>query len=302
MPLIKLTHPDRFYWKDAGVTKQGLADYYSEVWPRIGPFIVHRPLALVRCPDGVDGQCFFQKHAWRGQSIEILLVRDPKDDDEQPIIAIDGLPGLIGLVQSGALEIHPWGSRLDDLEKPDMIIMDLDPGEDVEWAEVIAAAGEVREHLLNAGLQSFVKTSGGKGLHVVAPLIPQAEWDLVRTFAKGIADAMTADSPDRFVATVTKSRRKGKILVDYLRNGRGSTAVAPYSTRARPGAAVSMPLTWDELSPAIGPAYFTVTNALPRLAALDVDPWENFWKVALPLPAGKPQNQPARPDRSTSAD
>lgn len=286
-PAIKLTHPDRLYWKDAGVTKQGLADYYSEVWPRIGPFIVNRPLALMRCPDGVGSQCFFQKHAWRGQSKDILTAHDPEDDDGQPIIAIDGLPGLIGLVQGGVLEIHPWGSRLDSLEKPDMIIMDLDPGDDVEWTEIIAAAGEVRERLRSAGLESFVKTSGGKGLHVVAPLKPAAEWDEVKAFTKALADAMSADSPARFVATVTKSKRKGKILVDYLRNGRGATAVAAYSTRARPGAAVSMPLDWSELGPAIGPAYFTVNNALPRLAALDADPWEDFWTAAVPLEVGK---------------
>ena len=290
---IKLTHPDRLYWKDAGVTKQGLADYYSEVWARMGPFIVNRPLALLRCPDGVGSQCFFQKHAWGGQSKDILTANDPKYEDEQPIIAIDSLPGLIGLVQGGVLEIHPWGSRLDDLEKPDMIIMDLDPGDGVEWTQIIEAAGEVRERLRNAGLEGFVKTSGGKGLHVVAPLKPSAEWDEVKAFTKALADAMSADNPERFVATVTKSKRKGKILVDYLRNGRGSTAVAPYSTRARPGAAVSMPLDWAELSPAIGPAYFTVNNAPPRLAALDVDPWQDFWKAAVPLSAGKKSKRAA---------
>jgi bifunctional non-homologous end joining protein LigD len=141
----------------------------------------------------------------------------------------------------------------------------------------------VRERFTQARLASFVKTSGGKGLHVVAPLQPKAEWDAVKSFAKAIADAMTADSPERFLATITKSKRKGKILVDYLRNGRGATAVAPYSTRARPGAAVSMPLDWSELSPAIGPAYFTVMNALPRLSALEADPWQDFWRAAAPL-------------------
>lgn len=283
-PTVRLTHPDRLYWKEAGVTKQGLADYYSEVWPRMGAFIVNRPLALVRCPDGVGGQCFFQKHAWRGQSPEILTVYDPKDEADEPIIAIDGLPGLLGLVQGGVLEIHPWGSQLDDLEKPDFINMDLDPGPDVGWTTVIEAAEEVRDRLKAAGLESFVKSSGGKGLHVVAPLKPRAGWDEVKAFAKSIADDMAADSPERFVATITKSKRKGKTLVDYLRNGRGSTAVAPYSTRARPGAAVSMPLAWTELSPAIGPDYFTVENAVSRLASLDRDPWDDFWRAARPLP------------------
>jgi bifunctional non-homologous end joining protein LigD len=280
---VRLTHPDRVYWKDVGVTKQGLADYYSEVWHHIGPFVVNRPLALVRCPDGVGSQCFFQKHAWKGMNKEILQAYDPEDRDEQPIIAIDGLPGLLGLVQGGTLEIHPWGSRVNDLERPDMIIMDLDPGEGVEWIQVIEAAQEVRDRLKTAGHESFVKTSGGKGLHVVVPLEPRADWDTVKPFTKSIADAMAADAPDRYVATVSKAKRKGKILVDYLRNGRGATAVAPYSTRARAGATVSMPLDWSELEPAVRADYFTVMNALPRLAALQADPWEDFWKAAAPL-------------------
>jgi bifunctional non-homologous end joining protein LigD len=233
----------------------------------------------------VSGTCFFQKHAWRGQSAEILKVFDPKDDDE-PIIAIDGLPGLLGLVQGGALEIHPWGARTGDLDRPDYITMDLDPGEGVSWAAIIEAALEVRERLREADLESFVKTSGGKGLHVVAPLKPKAQWPEAKAFAKGIAAAMASDSPDRYVATVTKSKRKGKTLIDYLRNGRGSTAVAPYSTRARPGAAVSMPVDWTELDDRIGPAYFTVENAQTRCATTS-DPWQDFWRAARPLGSAK---------------
>lgn len=281
---VKLTHPDRVYWQDAGVTKEGLADYYTQVWRRMAPFVVARPLALVRCPDGTAGQCFFQKHAWKGHSKEILTVHDPKDKSDEPIIAIDSLDGLIGLVQGGVLEIHTWQSSLNDLERPDQIVMDLDPGEGVAWTDVIAAAREVRERLKAAGLESFVKTSGGKGLHVVSPLKPSAGWDEVKGFAKGVAEAMATDDPDRYVATVTKSKRRGKILVDYLRNGRGATAVAPYSTRARAGAPVSMPLAWDELDPNIGPAYFTVNNAVARVVNLESDPWEGFRKAEAPLP------------------
>ena len=197
---VKLTHPDRVYWPDAGVTKEGLAQYYAEVWRHMAPFIVGRPLALVRCPQGISGQCFFQKHAWQGLSRSIQLARDPKDPEEA-LLAINDLDGLIGLVQAAVLEIHPWGASLPNLEQPDMIIMDLDPGEAVSWPEVIAAALEVRERLAALGLASFVKTSGGKGLHVVAPLQPKAAWPAVKAFAKSIADAMAADSPQRFVAT-----------------------------------------------------------------------------------------------------
>ncbi|WP_454817718.1 DNA ligase D [Labrys neptuniae] len=282
---VKLTHPDRLYWPQEGVTKEGLADYYTEVWRAMAPFVVGRPLALLRCPDGIEGPRFFQKHAWKGVNEHILQVSDPKDRDGEPLIAIEDLDGLIGLVQAAVLEIHPWGSTLADWERPDMITMDLDPGDDVAWGEVIAAAEQVKERLEQAGLTAFVKTSGGKGLHVVAPLKPKANWPKVKAFTKAMADAMAADSPDRFVSTIAKVKRHGKILIDYLRNQRGSTAVAPYSTRARPGAAVSMPLAWEELAPAIGPAYFTVTNTPTRLSALAADPWAHFREAAVPLEA-----------------
>ncbi|EJM99393.1 DNA ligase D [Phyllobacterium sp. YR531] len=284
---VKLTHPDRIYWPEEGVTKQGLADYYTEVWDYIEPFITKRPLALLRGPEGINGQAFFQKHAWKGLNPSISLVKDPKDKDGEPLISIKDLDGLIGLVQSAVLEIHPWGSTVTDWERPDMIIMDLDPGDGVDWETVIEGAHETRDRLQRAGLAAFVKTSGGKGLHVVSPIKPKAAWPDVKAFTKAIADSMAADSPDKYVSTITKSKRKGKILIDYLRNQRGMTAVAPYSTRARPGAAVSMPLDWDELTPGIGPAYFTVLNAPTRMAYIKRDPWEDFRKEAAPIVQAK---------------
>ncbi|MBB4568819.1 DNA ligase D [Rhizobium leucaenae] len=280
---VVLTHADRIYWPDEGVTKEGLADYYTDVWKYMAPFVVQRPLALLRCPDGVNGQSFFQKHAWKGLNKNIVLIHDPKEKDEGPLVSIDDLDGLLGLVQAGSLELHPWGITIADWEHPDMIIMDLDPGPGVPWERVIEAAEETRDRMKEAGLAAFIKTSGGKGLHVVSPLKPKADWPAVKAFTKSVADQMAADSPERYVSTITKSKRQGKILVDYLRNQRGSTAVAPYSTRARPGAAVSMPLAWEELSPAIGPAYFTVNNTPNRLAALRSDPWEDFRAAAAPL-------------------
>jgi bifunctional non-homologous end joining protein LigD len=212
----------------------------------------------------------------------IVQVRDPKDPGE-PLISINDLDGLLGLVQAAVLEIHPWGSTVSDWERPDTIIMDLDPGEGVPWSAIIEAAKETRDRLKDGGLASFVKTSGGKGLHVVAPVKPKADWPAVKAFTKAIADTMASDSPERFVSTITKSKRRGKILVDYLRNQRGTTAVAAYSTRARPGAAVSMPLGWEELGPAIGPAYFTVSNTPTRLASLTSDPWAGFRAAAAPV-------------------
>ncbi|ODN68513.1 DNA ligase D [Methylobrevis pamukkalensis] len=282
---VRLTHPDRLYWPDDGVTKEGLADYYAEIWRHIAPHVVHRPLALLRCPNGITGEAFFQKHAWKGLNPAIALVKDPADPDGAPLISINDLDGLMALVQSAVLEIHPWGASLEDWERPATIVMDLDPGEGVAWTKVIEAAQEVRQRLEAAGLSAFVKTSGGKGLHVVSPLKPKADWAALKAFTKAMADAMAADSPDRFVSTIAKSKRGGKILVDYLRNQRGSTAVAAFSTRARPGAAVSAPLTWDELGPGIGPAYFTVATMPTRLAALSRDPWDGFRAAGVPLEA-----------------
>ncbi len=284
---VALTHPDRVYWPDMGVTKEGLADYYADIWPHIAPFVVGRPLALLRCPNGIDGPAFFQKHAWKGLNRNIVLVSDPKEPGGEPLISIRDLDGLMGLVQAAALEIHPWGSTLSDWERPDTITIDLDPGDDVQWTATIAAAREVRERLKEAGLTAFVKTSGGKGLHVVAPVKPKAEWPAAKAFTKAIAEAMAADSPALYVATIAKAKRHGKILIDYLRNQRGMTAVAAYSPRARPGAPVSMPLGWDELGPEIGPAYFTIGSAPASLASLADDPWKGFRAAAAPIEGRK---------------
>jgi bifunctional non-homologous end joining protein LigD len=281
---IKLTHPERVYWPEEGVTKADLADYYSEVWAWISPHVIGRPLALLRCPDGIGGQQFFQKHDWKGMNAAILRVQDPADKKDAPSIAIGDFDGLTALAQSAALEIHPWGSTLSDWERPDRIVIDLDPGEGVTWTDLTSAAQEVRQRLTDAGLAAFVKTSGGKGLHVVAPLKPKAEWPAVKTFCRDLAHSMASDDPTRFVATITKSKRKGKILVDYLRNQRGATAVAAYSTRARPGAQVSAPVTWEELAGGIAPSDFTIRTMPDRLAKLRKDPWADFADASRPLP------------------
>lgn len=282
---VTLTHPDRIYWPDAGVTKAGLADYYADVWRHVAPHVVGRPLALLRCPSGIDGQTFFQKNVWKGMNSNIRLLRDPKDRAGPQLIGIDDLDGLMGLVQSAALELHPWGSTNANWELPDRIVMDLDPGEGVGWDQIIAAATEVRERLESAGLAAFVKTSGGKGLHVVAPLQPRADWPAVKSFTKAMAAAMEADNPKRYTASVSKAKRRGKILIDYLRNQRGATAVAAFSTRARPGAPVSIPVSWDEVGQLSGAAVFTVASLPTRLAALTHDPWAEFFIAAVPLPA-----------------
>jgi bifunctional non-homologous end joining protein LigD len=182
-------------------------------------------------------------------------------------------------VQSGVVEIHPWGSRADDLERPDRLIFDLDPGDDVGWPSVIEAASELRDRLKDVGLISFVKTSGGKGLHIVVPIEPTVSWDEAKAFTQKIAEGMSKDRPDRFIANMSKRLRGGRIFVDYLRNGRGATAVAAYSTRARPHAPVSTPISWDDLSESIRPDQFNVGNLRERLDFLKRDPWRELGKV-----------------------
>ena len=278
---VRLTHPERILWEGQGVTKQGLAEFYIEIADWILPHLVRRPLSLVRCPTGAMHECFYAKHAWAGLSKAI----HPVDVGEgKPMLAIYDLEGLIGLVQAGVLEIHPWGSTVDDLDRPDRLIFDLDPGEGVPWEAVLAAAAETRQRLKDLGLESFLKTSGGKGLHVMVPIMPEFDWDRVKAFTKTITDTMAADAPDRYVATMSKQLRRGKIYVDYLRNGRGATAVAPYSTRARPGAPVSTPLDWEELTKAITADHFNIDNLRQRLAFLKRDPWHGYFEIKQRLP------------------
>jgi bifunctional non-homologous end joining protein LigD len=278
---VKFSHPDRIYWTDVEITKQQLADYYTSVWDLMAPHLVNRPLALVRCPDGVGGQCFFQKHAAAGLTSD--HIKRHKDAHGEELIYIDDLDGLLTLVQAGVLEIHVWGSTIEDVEHPNRIVFDLDPGDDVPWAAVNKAAREVRERLAQLKLKSWVKTTGGKGLHVMMPLTG-ATWDEAKDFAHAMVLAMAADAPDKYVSKMTKSIRGGKIFLDYLRNGRGATAIVAYSTRARAGATVSTPVEWDELGPKLAPNKFTVLNIGRRLSGLKKDPWADIGKVKQSLP------------------
>jgi bifunctional non-homologous end joining protein LigD len=278
---VTLTRPDRVYWEDAGVTKKMLAEYCEQVWDWMQPHVTRRVLALVRCPDGVKGQCFFQKHASAG--IEEKWLRLVPEPDGDKSIAIDDLPGLISLAQAGALEIHVRGSTIDHLEEADRLVFDLDPGPGVAWPTVIAAAREVRQRLNDLKLESFVKTTGGKGLHVVLP-IRFAPWDEAKDFCRRIAEGMARDDPKSFTATIKKSARNNRIFVDYLRNSREATAIAPYSTRARPGATVATPLTWQELGSQKAANAFTLQNLGKRLARLRDDPWKEMGRIKQRLP------------------
>ncbi len=281
---IKLTHPERILWPESGITKQGLADYYADIADWILPHIAGRVLSLLRCPSGTGEKCFFAKHPWSGLS---RVVQRVDVGEAEPMLALDSLEGLMSLVQAGVVEIHPWGSRADRLDRPDRLIFDLDPGEDVPWSAVITAAGAVRSRLESHGLKSFVKTSGGKGLHVVVPVEPSAGWAEAKSFTAAIAEAMAAEQPNRYVATVAKRARRGRVYIDYLRNDPGSTAVAAYSPRSSPQASVSIPLEWDELSEGLRSDHFTVGNVRNRLAFLKRDPWQGFFTVRQRIPVGR---------------
>lgn len=226
---VQLTHPERVYWPDDGVSKQDLVDYYALAWPRMAPFVANRPLALLRCPDGIGGPRFFQKHAWKGINPHIIEIADPDDEESAKFLKIEDFDGLAALVQSATLEIHPWGTTTDHWEKPDMIIMDLDPGEDVSWAKVIKAALEIRERFTALGLTSFVKTSGGKGLHVVASLKPKAEWPQINDVAEAMAHAMSADSPEEYLSVASKAKQSGPAISSSI-----TCATAAATPRSRP--------------------------------------------------------------------
>ncbi len=277
---VALSHPDRPYWKDANVTKRDLAEFYRQIWKWMRPHIVGRPIALLRCPEGAAGQCFFQKHAAAGIATGHLHLTREKGDI---VISIDDLDGMLSLVQAGVLEIHTRGSTVDDRERADRLVFDLDPGPGTGWKDAVAAARDVRERLDALKLKSFLKTSGGKGLHVVLPIAPTS-WDDAKTFAHALAVAMATDAPDRYAATATKSKRNKRIFIDYLRNSREATTVAPYSTRARPGAPVSVPIDWSELGALKSADQYTVLNLATRLTKLGSDPWAAIGRCRQRLP------------------
>jgi bifunctional non-homologous end joining protein LigD len=270
---VRLTHPDRVLYPEQGITKLSLARYYGAVRDWILPEVRNRPLSLVRCPEGEGGTCFYQKHVGAGVPDSIGRAEIAEKSGERAYLVIEDLAGLIGTVQIGVLELHPWGSTTAKLETPDRITFDLDPDIGLPWERVTEAAVEMREALLGLGLRSFVKTTGGKGLHVVVPISRKLDWDQVREFSRWVAERFVASGPDRFTSNMAKRARAGRIFIDYLRNSRGATAVAAYSPRARQTAPVATPLSWEEVENGVKPDRFTVATVPERLAGLESDPW-----------------------------
>ncbi|HEX7076385.1 MAG TPA: non-homologous end-joining DNA ligase [Hyphomicrobiaceae bacterium] len=281
---VRLTSPEKVLYPEQGVSKRELADYYCTIADDILPHVARRPISLVRCPDGRQRQCFFQRHAGSGVPPEVSEVDIPGFEDSGAYLYIKDVRGLIALVQMGVLEIHPWGSRIDRPDRPDRIVFDLDPGEGLGFRDVVAGAHDLRAVLRDRSLESFAKTTGGKGAHVVVPIARRYEWPEVKAFAKAVAEGMAADAPDRFLTKIPKAQRKGRIFIDYLRNDPTSTAIAPYSTRARAGAPVALPLEWDELRADLDPAQFNIHTVPERIARRNSDPWAEIGRLHQSLP------------------
>lgn len=281
---VAITNPDRVVYPDPRLTKLDLARYYERVGEWMLPHIANRPLTLVACPSGISGPCMYIKH---GKAPALPALRRIDITEKTKIdeyLVLDSVEGLVSLMQMNWLEAHTWNSTTDHLEQPDRLVFDLDPGPDLEWPAVVRAARSTRDVLASFGLDAWVKTSGGRGLHVVVPLAPEASWDACLTFSERVADALVETDADTFTTQFARAGREAQIFVDVLRNRRGSTAVSAFSPRARPGAPVSVPLGWDELSGRRAPGHYSVQSVPRRLTSLRNDPWANYWHCVQRLP------------------
>jgi bifunctional non-homologous end joining protein LigD len=281
----RLTHPERVLFTDPTITKQQLADFYRGIADFILPGLINRPLMLLRCPQGAGGKCFFQKHVTRALPPQLREVNDPAA--KQRWLYVENLDGLVALVQVNALEYHVWGCTVNDLDRADRLVIDLDPGAGVPWRRVTEAAVDLRERLAKLALECFVRTSGGKGLHVVIPVRPAVAWDSASSFARALVETMAREHPDRYLAVAAKAQRRGRIFLDYLRNARGATAVCSYSLRNRAGAPLAAPLTWDELPRVRAADQFRYANIGRRLQRLSADPWADIDRLRQTLPPVK---------------
>ncbi|MFW6027814.1 MAG: DNA ligase D, partial [bacterium] len=281
---VRLTNPDRVLYPEQGATKRQLAEYYSDHARLVLRYLGGRPLSLVRCPEGRGGECFFQKHhtASTPEQIKTVMVAE-REGEKAPYLLIDSAAGLVAAAQIGALELHIWGARAERIEQPDRLVFDLDPDESLSFAHVREAAAELRDVLEAANFASFPLLTGGKGIHVVVPLEPRRGWADVKAFSRGLAGKLAEASPRRYVARMSKARRKGKIFIDWMRNERGSTAIAPWSTRARHGAPLAMPVSWEELARTESAAAWTLSDTAALRARLETDPWEGYHRLRQPI-------------------
>jgi bifunctional non-homologous end joining protein LigD len=290
---VSISHPDRVIYPDLGLTKLDIARYYDAVADRILPHVAGRPLTLLRCAGAIDaraekGGCMMMRHgkAWGPSAIRRVRINELHKTGEY--LVADTRAALVGLAQMGVVEIHTWNARAEAPYDHDRVVVDLDPGPEVPWKDVVAAAGLVRQLLADVRLKSWLKTTGGKGLHIVAPIAP-TNVDACLAFARRFAAAVVRDAPDRFTTANAKAGRERQILIDVMRNNRTNTSVAAYSLRARPDAPVSVPIAWDELSPRLRPAAFTLRSVRDR-PGREGAPWADYWTTRQRLPALRPQS------------
>lgn len=280
---MKLTNPNKPLYPENNITKQQVFDYYQHVADWILPYIKFRPLTLVRCPKGYNQGCFYQKHINVHMLPGIKTAFITEKNTEQNYIYIDSVEGLLSLIQLDVLEIHTWGSSIPHVENPDQIIFDLDPAPGIKWNVIVKAVLEIKAELAKIKLKSFVKATGGKGLHVVVPIKPEYSWDMVKIFTQTFIQHLLSKNPDQYTSSISKIKRINKIFIDYLRNQHGATAIAPYSTRAKAGAPLAVPLSWDEITKIRKLPKFTIKNILKRLTTLNKDPWQDFFKISQKL-------------------
>jgi len=275
----EISSPEKILYKKEKITKQQVSDFYMSIAKDMLPYLEDRPLSLVRCPNGSEGTCFFQKH-FTGSVPESFHTFPVKEDKGQGIyLSIDSAAGLQELVQLNAFEIHAWNCHKDNYLRPDQIVMDFDPGPGVPWSEVVDAAFELKEMLEDLDLKSFVKLTGGKGIHVHIPVAPLYDWDQIKSFSQSLALELVSRNPSKYTSNMSKNLRKKKIFVDYLRNGYGATAIVPYSLRARPTSAIALPLEWKELRRVKSPGEFTMDKALKKIKTRKNDPWAGMLKL-----------------------
>ncbi|MEL7609782.1 MAG: DNA ligase D [Bacillota bacterium] len=272
---IRITSPNKLIFDDPPVTKEDIIRYYAEVSGRMLPYVSHRILSIVRCPKGISEACFYKKHPGTDSKDVVTMPITNSDGETEDYFYIENASGLVYEAQMGTLEFHTWGSRVDALEKPDIMVFDLDPDEGMDIDTVRRGVRDVRALLAELSLTSYLKTSGGKGYHVVVPFKPAASWEMFHDFARRIAEVMEQKWPDRYTSNVRKLKRANRIFIDWIRNGRGATSVAPYSIRARKGAKVSMPIAWEELD-SVAPDAITMAEALERIGK--GDPWKDFFR------------------------
>jgi len=281
---VKISHPDRVIDKSTGLTKLDVVEYYASIAEWMLPHLHDRAVSLVRAPDDISGELFFQKHSAR-LAIPHITQHPDADPEHPPLLTVESAQALVGTAQMGTIELHTWNSLVSNIEKPDRMVFDLDPGEGVGWDRMLEAAKLTRDLLQELGLTSFCKTSGGKGVHVVVPLAKQAGWDEMKAFSQAVAQHMAKTLPKLFSAKMGMQNRRDKIFIDYLRNNRGSSTVCAFSLRARPGMGVSMPIRWDELDETTSGDQWNIGNARARMDALAADPWEGYAKARQRLTA-----------------